>query len=38
MCCPALADNSVINAGYLPQYHDLYSENTEKIENIDDKI
>ena len=34
LVCPALADNSVLDAGYLPQYQDLYSDNTERIENI----
>ena len=34
LVCPALADNSVVDAGFFPQYEDLYSDSTEKIENI----
>ena len=32
--CPKLADNSILNTGYLPQYEDLYSDDTEKIQCI----
>ena len=32
--CPKLADNSILNTGYLPQYEDLYSDDTEKIQHI----
>ena len=31
--CPTLADNSILNTGYLPQLQDLYSDSKEKIEN-----
>ena len=34
LVCPTLADKSILNTGYLPQYEDLYSDSTEKIENI----
>ena len=34
LVCHTLADNSILNTGYLPQLQDLYSDSTEKIENI----
>ena len=34
LVCPTLADNSILNTGYQPQCEDLYSDNTDKIENI----
>ena len=34
LSCPALADNSVVNTGYVPVYSDLFSEDVKKIESI----
>ena len=32
--CPALDDNSIMNAGYLPVYEDIFGDNMAKIEII----
>ena len=34
LVCPSLADNSILDTSYFPQYLDLFSDETEKIENI----
>ena len=34
LVCPSLADNSIMNTSYLPQYEDLFSDEAVKIENI----
>ena len=34
LVCPSLTDNSILNTSYLPQYEDLFSDETERIENI----
>ena len=34
LSCSALSDNSIIDAGYLPQYEDLFSDSDKKIEKI----
>ena len=34
LVCPSLADNSILNTSYLPLYEDLFSDETERIENI----
>ena len=34
LVCPSLADNRILNSSKLPQFEDLFSDETEKIENI----